>query len=334
MSVTTREWEHQVGRRLKLRDLHILAAVVQCGSMAKAASQLAMSQPAVSEAIASLESALGVRLLDRLPRGIAPTLYAHALLKRGQVVFDELRQGIREIEFLADPTIGEVRLACPETFAAGLLPEAIDRLSRQYPKIVIRVDQPDTRSLGFQELRERSVDLILVRRPKSLIDDDLNMDTLLDDTHRVVVGANNPLARRRRIALKDIVNEPWILPPNIVVGELIAEAFAAKGLAVPAERVNSSSIMLRNRLLATGRYVTILTDSVLRYNAKVWSLRILPIQLQISPRPLAVVTLKHRTLSPAVRLFIDQLKAVATSLRETNLKNHDCNCRVRHAAKK
>ena len=160
------------------------------------------------------------------------------------------------------------------------------------------------------------------------------MDTLLDDTHRVVVGANNPLARRRRIALKDIVNEPWILPPNIVVGELIAEAFAAKGLAVPAERVNSSSIMLRNRLLATGRYVTILTDSVLRYNAKVWSLRILPIQLQISPRPLAVVTLKHRTLSPAVRLFIDQLKAVATSLRETNLKNHDCNCRVRHAAKK
>lgn len=315
MSVTTREWEYRVGRRLKLRDLHILAAVVQCGSMAKAAAQLAMSQPTVSEAIASLESVFGVRLLDRLPRGIEPTVYAHALLKRGQVVFDELRQGIREIEFLADPAVGEVRVACPETFAAGLLPDAIDRLSRRYPKIVIRVDQPDTQTLGFQELRERSVDLVLARRPRTLLEVDLHIESLLDDRHRVVVGANNPLARRRRIMLTDLVNEPWILPPNLVVGELITEAFAAKGLETPAERVNSSSIMLRNRLLATGRYVTILTESVIRYNAKVWSLKVLPIDLDLVPRPLAVVTLKHRTISPAVTLFIDQLRIVAASLQ-------------------
>ena len=74
MPSPAREWEHRVGRRLRLRDLHILSGVVQCGSMAKAAAQLAMSQPAVSEAIATLESVLGVRLLDRLPRGIAPTV--------------------------------------------------------------------------------------------------------------------------------------------------------------------------------------------------------------------------------------------------------------------
>lgn len=315
MPSPAREWEHRVGRRLRLRDLHILSAVVQCGSMAKAAAQLAMSQPAVSEAIATLESVLGVRLLDRLPRGIAPTVYAHALLKRGQIVFDELRQGIREIEFLADPAVGEVRVACPETFAAGLLPDAIDRLSRRYPKIVICVDQPDTESLGLKELRERRVDMVLARRPKTLIEDDLDIESLLDDRHRVVVGANHPLARRRRITLKDIVNEPWILPPNLVVGELITEAFAAQGLQVPAARVNSSSIMLRNRLLTTGRYVTILTESVIRYNAKVWSLKTLPIDLHLSPRPLAIVTLKHRTLSPAVSLFVDQLRQVASSLQ-------------------
>ena len=100
------QWESRIGRRLRLRDLHILIAVVQWGSMAKAASHLAMSQPAVSEAIASLEDALRVRLLDRSSRGIEPTIYAHALLKRGTAVFDELRQGIRDIEFLADPTSG------------------------------------------------------------------------------------------------------------------------------------------------------------------------------------------------------------------------------------
>src|SRR6185369_13319768 len=132
MGKALQQWESRIGRRLKLRDLHILSSVVQWGSMAKASTYLAMSQPAVSEAIGNLEDALRVRLLDRNSRGIEPTIYAQALLKRGHVVFDELRQGIRDIEFLADPTVGEVRIVSQELFAAGLLPAAIDRLSRRY----------------------------------------------------------------------------------------------------------------------------------------------------------------------------------------------------------
>ena len=68
------DWEHRIGRRVRLRDLHILSAVVRWGSMAKAASHLAMSQSAVSEAIAGLEDALRVRLLDRSPQGITNDL--------------------------------------------------------------------------------------------------------------------------------------------------------------------------------------------------------------------------------------------------------------------
>jgi hypothetical protein len=107
MATRANNWEDRIGRRLKLRDLHILSAVVQWGSMAKAATHLSMTQPAISDAIASLEGALGVRLLDRSSRGVEPTIYTNALLKRGLVVFDELRQGIRDIEFLANPTAGE-----------------------------------------------------------------------------------------------------------------------------------------------------------------------------------------------------------------------------------
>src|SRR5262245_48423487 len=115
------DWERRIGRRVTLRDLHILTVVVRWGGMAKAASHLAMSQSAVSEAIANLEYAIGVRLLDRKSQGIEPTIYADALLKRGHAVFDELKQGIHDIEFLADPTVGEVRVACPEFVSAGLV---------------------------------------------------------------------------------------------------------------------------------------------------------------------------------------------------------------------
>src|SRR5712691_9169771 len=98
------DWENRIGRRLRLRDLHVFFSVVQRGSMAKAATYLGVSQPAVSEAIADLEHALGVRLFDRTPQGVEATMYGRALLKRGRVAFDELKQGINEIEFLADPT--------------------------------------------------------------------------------------------------------------------------------------------------------------------------------------------------------------------------------------
>jgi DNA-binding transcriptional LysR family regulator len=120
-------WESRIGRRLRLRDLHVLFAVVQSGSMIKAATQLGVSQPVVSEAIADLEATIGVRLLDRSPRGVAPTLYGQALLDRSQVAFDELRQGIKDIEFLADPTLGEVRIGCSESLTAGVLAPIIDR---------------------------------------------------------------------------------------------------------------------------------------------------------------------------------------------------------------
>jgi DNA-binding transcriptional LysR family regulator len=113
MSQPDQNWERRIGRRVTLRDLHILLEVSQRGSMAKAAAHLAVSQPAVSKAIADLERAVGARLLDRGPGGIEPTPYGRVLVKRALAVFDELRQGVNELEFLADPTTGEVRIGCP-----------------------------------------------------------------------------------------------------------------------------------------------------------------------------------------------------------------------------
>src|SRR5579859_3323022 len=124
--MTRRDLESRLGRRFRLRDLHILSEVVRWGSMAKAGSQLGIAQPSISEAIAGLETALRVRLLDRSPRGTEPTIYARALLKRVDVVFDELKQGVREIEFLADPTVGHITIGCPESLAAGFASAAID----------------------------------------------------------------------------------------------------------------------------------------------------------------------------------------------------------------
>jgi DNA-binding transcriptional LysR family regulator len=119
------QWHDRIGRRLKLRDLHILLAVVQRGSMAKAAAELAISQPAVSKAIADMEYTLGLRLLDRTRHGIEPTTYGRVLIKRGTTIFDELKQATQELDFLADPTVGELRIGSSESMAAGTLGDSL-----------------------------------------------------------------------------------------------------------------------------------------------------------------------------------------------------------------
>src|SRR5437588_11382 len=151
------DWESQIGRRLRLRDLHVFFTVVQRGSMAKAAQQLKVTQPAVSRVIADLEHTLGVRLLDRGAQGVVPTIYGRALLKRGTVVFDELKQSIRDIEFLADPTVGEVRFGCQESIGAAILPPIIRRFSQQYPGVVLRAEQLGM-TLELPTLRQRILD--------------------------------------------------------------------------------------------------------------------------------------------------------------------------------
>ena len=311
MARATWDWDNRIGQRIKLRDLHILSVVVRWGSMAKAASRLATSQSVVSEAIANLEAALRVRLLDRNPRGIEPTIYATTLLKRGHVIFDELREGIKDIESLADSTSGEVRIACPEFLAAGLIPDAVDGFSHLYPEIVCRVVDLDSTTLEYRQLHERSVDLIVARIPYAFADDDLNIEHLCDDSHFVVAGAKSPWANRRNVTLADLVDEPWIVPASLVVNEVLQEAFEAQGLKIPAEKVITSFILMRNHLLATGRFLTVLPESVLRYNAKQWALRALPIKLRTKSRPIAIITLKNRTISPVVQLFIEHLRTVA-----------------------
>src|SRR3569833_1620242 len=109
------QWVDRIGSRLKLRDLHILLVVVQHRSMAKAAAQLAISQPAVSKAIADMEHTFGLRLLDRGRSGIQQTAYGRALVARGQAIFNELKLGIEEKANQTDPTVGGLHIASTES---------------------------------------------------------------------------------------------------------------------------------------------------------------------------------------------------------------------------
>ena len=180
----------QISRRLKLRQLNILLAVARCGSMAKAADELAITQPVISKAIAELEDLLGVRLLDRGRYGIEPTLHGRALLKRSLAIFDDLKTSVSELEFLSDPTAGHLRIGCDEPLSTWLLPVLIDRLARRYPRLTYEIVIADPKTLRERDLHERNIEVAIMRTQDS--DRDSDRDEGLETTMPPQDDADRP----------------------------------------------------------------------------------------------------------------------------------------------
>jgi len=303
----------RIQRRISLRDLRVLLAVVQTGSMGRAARQLATSQPAISRSISDLEHTVGVRLLDRTRQGVEPTPYGRALVARGRAILDELGQGIREIEFIADPTSGHLRIGASIAVTVGFVAPIIDRLSRRSPRLTFDVLSVDT-AVALRALSAREVDLLIVHLASPLNDEHMQVDVLHDDPHVVVAAANNPWVRRRKVTLADLMEESWVLPrPDAPYGSVVSEAFRACGLGLP-KTIVTGLLPVRSMLLATGRYLSMIPSVVLSNPMSRQTLRTVAVNLPTTPRPLALITLKDRFLAPGAQTFIESARVAARSL--------------------
>jgi DNA-binding transcriptional LysR family regulator len=188
------KWTDRIGRRVKLRDLHIALAVAEAGSMTRAAQELAVSYPVVSKTISDLERTLGVKLFDRSISGVEPTHYGRALLTAGVAVFDEMRKGLQQIESIRQPDSGELRIGSSIVADAGLLPVTIEQFSKEFPRAVLHVLPEDIATQQYDNLRDRNVELVLGRLPVTMNEPDL-------------------------VASRCSMNRMWWLPAPIVRGQ-------------------------------------------------------------------------------------------------------------------
>src|SRR5262245_38841385 len=158
-------------------------------------------------------------------------MYGRAFLDCGTAVFDELRQGVQRIEFLSDPTVGELRIGSTQPMMAGLLSIVIDRLVVRHPRIAIQSTTEASRILR-NALRERTIDVVIVPNAQPSENQGLNSELLFDEQLFVVAGLQSRWVRRRRIELAELMDEHWILPfGNTPAGTLIENGFRAHGLA-------------------------------------------------------------------------------------------------------
>jgi DNA-binding transcriptional LysR family regulator len=244
---------------------------------------------------------------------VEPTPYGRALVKRGVAMFDELRQGVQDIASLTDPAAGEIRMGGSEHTISAIYSPVIHQFSKQYPRMSFHIIVGDLRTMS-RELDARHIDFV-VSRMYSPSSEEQSVEVLFEDPLVVVTGPNNPLARRRKIALSELLDEPWTLQPRENnFGAFAMDALQAAGLAAPRITVATTSSNLRGEMLATGRYLTMVPRYWVLLPRRNPSLRVLPVEFPNTRLKVAIITLKNRSLSRATELFIDSVRALTKPL--------------------
>jgi len=312
-------WDDRIGRRLRLKDFHTLQTIAEAGSMAKAANLLAMSQPAISKAIADMEHVLGASLLERSSRGVELTESGRILVARGRVIFDEVREGLKDIAAVADPTQGDLRIGIADVLTV-VVAEIIADLSSKYPRVTYQVTINDA-DTTLRQLRERELDVVLTRWNPATTPDDLSFEILFHSPLAVLANKSHPLAKRKKLNLKDLMGEQWTLSrPDSYLGRFVADIFRRKKLQLPSSIVTANSIHMRVNLLALGNFISVLPTTILRHPGNSAWLRALDVNLN-EAGPIAAITLKKRRPAGALKLFQETSrrvsKTIAASLRQS-----------------
>lgn len=309
----------QAARRVTLKELRLLLAVARSGSILKAASEIGMTQPALSKAVRELEAMFGVRLFDRTNRGVSLTPHGDVLARRATGVFEELRQAVDELQSLADADRGQLRLGGTPAMCAGLLPHVVAAVRRHRPRFSFQITEVESGKLA-SEVAARSVDLGIGRKPPGS-GDELEFERLFDDRLFIVAGARHPLAGKKTVKLKETALYPWTLPSREggVAAHLEAE-FRLQGLSLPDPAVTTMSMLVRSELVAANAHLTVMYGSVLRFATLPASLRVLPVDLS-SGIPVGFVRSRNRTLAPGAEVFIQVLLEAIRPMQALTARN-------------
>jgi DNA-binding transcriptional LysR family regulator len=249
-----------------------------------------------------MERILRAPLLDRSARGVELTEFGRLLVERARVVFDEIRQGVSDIEHLSDPTRGTVRIGATEP-VTGIVSQIIGGLTRKYPRISHDVIISDLDTL-LDALRQRTRDVVVTRWTPPPGADDLAVQELFKSPLAVMAARTHSLLRRKKLSLGDLMDEKWTLAPSgSFLGRVVADLFHRRQLPLPPTVVTSMSVNMRLSLVASGGFLTVLPRLMLRYPSHRAWLRALDIDLNDSSQPIVYITLKRRRSGGALKLF-------------------------------
>lgn len=303
---------------MDLRQLQYFLTTVESRSFRRAAEVLNISQPALSKAVKRLEEDLGVKLLERLPRGVSPTLIGESLAAHANLIRGELTRARDAVTALRTGEAGRVVVGAGSSMRIELLPEAIVRLRSRHPDVEIEVVGELYDDL-LPDLQNGILDLTLSMIPNTnTIADVLCSALYMDQTHPTV-RAGHPLAQKHTLTIEDCLDFDWILPSHKNLGRRHLDAFFLRqNLRSPEPVIETNSTMFCLSALRKSDLIGWHPTQVIGEHRET-GLVALPIEEITLTRTVGVSTRRTSVLSPAALLLIEELKNVSKDM--INAKN-------------
>ena len=307
--------ELRVRSTLKARQMFLLVALYDLGTLHRAAEATNMSPPAASKMLKDIESMLGVALFKRLPRGLSPTIYGSTMIGYVKMALTNLDNGELSIAELKAGISGQVRIGSVVTAALTLIPQAIIRAKKKAPKLTIGVDVGSTSMDLLGRLRRDELDFLIARIPEHEDDSGLCYEDLSEEIECVVVRNAHPLLARSKLTLKDLVNEGWILTSRAgILRNRVDTMFRTAGLELPSNVIESTSMSLILNLLQETDYLHVIPLALAKHYAHIGALAIVPIEVPCKMANFGIITRRDIVLTPGAEYFLNQIRAVASEI--------------------
>ncbi|MFJ2547803.1 LysR substrate-binding domain-containing protein [Pseudomonas sp. NPDC087612] len=296
--------------KISSRQITLLNALGEFGNLRRAAAAMHTTQPAASLLLQQLEERLGVRLFERLPRGMQPTLYGEVMIRYAQGALHEFEHAQAQIAELARGACGLVRVGSVMGPVPGLLTQAVLAYKREHPKVRISLEVGTSDTL-LPSLLRGDFDLVVGRLPDQSDSHELNIELFdSDEQMRVVARAGHPLASAARLALADLAELTWILHPiGSPMRRRVENALQAAGMVQSLDIVETASILATTAMLEASDMIAVVPNDVAEHYARYAMVAILPVELPISMVNLGLLTLRSRPRSVALETLLHYLRA-------------------------
>jgi LysR family transcriptional regulator of gallate degradation len=293
---------------MEIRQLRHFIAVVENGSLGRAAEVLGISEPALSKSIRTLEAHVGVQLLDRSPRGMRPTVYGTAMHRHARAVLSEVSSALGELRELRGVAKGVVRVGAQPSLAGMLLPGTIAALQALRPgvKVVAQVATTDLLTL----LRDGDLDLILVTLAPALADASLEEEFLYDDEVVLVAGPGSCLAAAAAPTLDALLAARWVLPREPDPLRLLFEgAFARRGAGPPRVDIETGSETLIRACVERHGHASLLPRALVQDALDAGRMHQVALADFTLSRRIGVLRRRGTSLPPAAVALLEALRA-------------------------
>lgn len=298
--------------RLRFRQLSLLIALEECGSLHKAAERLSMTQPGLTKALREIESTFGTELFVRSSKGVHSNELGRCIIRYARLIDADLGQLRDEIDGVLRGGGGRVAVGSITGALHAVLIGALSQLRRLQPALSIDVRENISSEL-LHQLNDGRLDVAICRTTVSSQADQFQYEPLLEEAVAVAVGPHHPLAHARRVSLAQLAKSRWILyPGNMPLRHLLEREFMEAGLPLPAYPIETASSLATMLLLKEDpQAVALMASATMDFCEEHQIAHRLALTIQSRHEAYGIVTRRGARLSPAAEMLIQCLRAVA-----------------------